>query len=137
LLNGERNPDAFAPADSTETSIMEIIMLYIEDHYSKELDREHLAHKAGMNIHRFSRVFNETFGQSVKSYLNHIRIHKAAELLRNSKELSVTKIAASVGYTNMVHFERVFREVFGTSPRKFRMNYNAESAQSRHLWHFE
>ena len=72
-----------------------------------------------MDKYKLSKLFNERFGQSMKSYLNTIRIKKAAELLQN-QELGVAEVAFSVGYGSVPHFCRVFREAYGLSPKEHR-----------------
>ncbi|MCL5021801.1 MAG: helix-turn-helix domain-containing protein [Nitrospirae bacterium] len=119
ILKGERGEALQERAESTIESVMESIAAFIADNCADELTRDKLAGKACMNRYKFSKIFNKQFGQSIKSYLNDARMKKAAELLDN-RELSVTDIALSVGYRNIVHFERVFKKMFGTSPARFR-----------------
>lgn len=72
-----------------------------------------------MNRYKFSKIFNERFGQNIPSYLNNIRTEKSAELLRNP-DLNIIEIAYSVGYRNVDHFNRVFRGKYGMSPKEYR-----------------
>jgi len=39
-----------------------------------------------------------------------------------NSELSITEIALFVGYKNVDHFERIFRNIYGISPRNYRKN---------------
>jgi len=39
----------------------------------------------------------------------------------------VAKIAENVGFDNMTHFGRVFKEITGLSPLKYRQTYKIES----------
>ncbi|NMA94667.1 MAG: helix-turn-helix transcriptional regulator, partial [Clostridiales bacterium] len=56
-------------------------------------------------------------------YINNVRIKEAQALLL-STDYKVIDISAKVGYTNTSHFGRVFREMTGYSPLRFR-KYNA------------
>lgn len=78
---------------------------------------------ACMNIYKFSKTFKERIGQSLPSYLNSIRIKKAAELLKNP-DLSITEIAYFVGFGSVEHFIRIFKEVYGVSPKEYRRREN-------------
>ena len=61
-----------------------------------------------------------TFSQ----YLNIIRLEKAIDLLNhNTERLSVTDIASLCGFDTIRHFNRVFRELTGFSPRELPENY--------------
>ncbi|HBR17892.1 MAG: hypothetical protein A3G39_09340 [Deltaproteobacteria bacterium RIFCSPLOWO2_12_FULL_43_16] len=109
-FEGVKNRDEF---------IMDGIAAYIEEKYTEELTREKIAEMANMNRNKFCIAFKKRFGHTFTSYLNHIRINKAVELLKNP-DLNITEIAYFVGYGNVVHFERVFKEKYGVSPRKYR-----------------
>lgn len=61
-----------------------------------------------------------TFSQ----YLNIIRLEKAIYLLNhNTRQLSITDIASCCGFDTIRHFNRVFRELTGFSPRELPENY--------------
>ena len=66
-----------------------------------------------------ARVFREVTGHAPIEYLIHMRVRKAMELLRDTP-WSVTKIAASVGFTNANYFSRQFKAVTGGSPTAYR-----------------
>lgn len=48
------------------------------------------------------------------------RLAQAAFLLKNT-DRNVDDIAGAVGYENMGYFHRLFKDVFGVSPRHYRM----------------
>jgi YesN/AraC family two-component response regulator len=98
---------------------MEGVAAYIRHNYQEDIRRDKLAEMAGMEIHQFSRVFNERFGRSVKTYLNQMRCEHAGNLLRESN-LSITEIAHCVGFGSLSQFNRSFKEVFGAMPSDYR-----------------
>lgn len=55
-----------------------------------------------------------------------MRIKEARALLINTA-FKVAKIAENVGFDNMTHFGRVFKEITGLSPLKYRQTYKIES----------
>jgi YesN/AraC family two-component response regulator len=119
ILLGEPCREECPTVGSREAFIMEGIAEYVETHFRDDLSREKLAQLFSMDPSRLSKVFAETFGQNVRSYLNGVRMRKAAELLKDS-DLSITDVALFVGYENVQHFNRVFREIHGLSPRAYR-----------------
>jgi len=117
ILEGKKKGEETESTGSSNVFIMDCIAAFIEENSAKDLRRDELAKRARMDKYKFSKVFNERFGQGMKSYLNAIRTKKAAELLR-SQDLSVAEIAFSVGYGSVPHFCRVFREAYGLSPKE-------------------
>jgi two-component system response regulator YesN len=106
-------------SESREEFILEAIAEHIEDIYSKNLTLDKLAAMAGMSKFKFSKAFINRFKQTFASYLNNLRINHASELLRNL-DLNISEVAHAVGYKNVVHFERKFKETYGMTPREYR-----------------
>jgi AraC-like DNA-binding protein len=74
---------------------------------------------AGMSVPYFCSRFKKAFDISPIECLIQHRMHHAAHLLTN-KNLSVTQIAAEVGYDDLFHFSKMFKKRFGLSPRELR-----------------
>jgi len=129
LLEGKENQDNPDQVKSSEVFVMDCIAVFIEENFDKDLCRNELAEKAHMERYKFSRVFNAHFGKSFKSYLNRIRVNRAAELLKKDIHLNVTDIAISVGYNGISHFEKVFREAYGISPGRYRKNQTSSHSE--------
>lgn len=119
ILREEKDKGDTNSAENRDEFIMDGIAEYIETNYKEDLTRNKLASMTGMNKYKFSRDFKKRFGQNFRSYLNRIRIKNAAELLKDT-HLNITDIALSVGYGSIIHFERIFRNVYGIPPRKYR-----------------
>jgi YesN/AraC family two-component response regulator len=119
ILGGEESNRNFESVDSREEFILDAIAVHIEENYMKDLTLNKLASMSCMNRFKFCRAFKERVGQTFISYLNRIRVKNAAELLKN-RNLNITDIAFFVGYNSVVHFDRVFRTMYGISPREYR-----------------
>jgi len=102
-----------------EEFIMDGIAAYIEDRSMEDLNLDKLSRMVCMSRFSFCRAFKGRFGLSFISYLNSIRVKKAARLL-DDPNLRITEIATFVGYESVAHFGRVFRKVYGVSPTAFR-----------------
>ena len=92
---------------------------HIEAHYDQPLSLPELADMAHMSRSSFFRSFREALGHSPVEHLNHVRIARACDLLRQGA-LNVTQIAYRVGFADSNYFARQFRKVMGCSPREFR-----------------
>jgi len=69
-----------------------------------------------------SRVFKQTVGIALKDYMIGHRINQAKQLLAETAE-SVEAVGEQVGYPDVYHFSRLFKNRVGTSPMQFRRNY--------------
>ncbi|MCI8441193.1 MAG: helix-turn-helix transcriptional regulator [Provencibacterium sp.] len=75
----------------------------------------------------FSRSFKEEMGVTFPKYLTALRIRKARELLLVTS-LRIDEVAAMVGISNRVTFNRLFKQSEGMSPGQFReLNQNVGS----------
>lgn len=78
-----------------------------------------LASAAGMSRSGFATRFAERYRQTPMQFVQYVRMHSAARLLRTS-EMSVKCLAAAVGYSSRSQFTRAFKGVHGVDPTKFR-----------------
>lgn len=67
----------------------------------------------------FCRLFKKVLGMSFVEYLHRTRIDHAKDLLLSSDH-AVSYIAGEVGFENVSHFNKVFREFTGITPSTFR-----------------
>lgn len=78
-----------------------------------------LAHEFGINEHKLKNGFKQLYGTSVYRFLTHERLKRATLLLQNTS-LPVKRIAQLVGFKNMSHFSKAFKNQYGVSPRTLR-----------------
>ena len=69
----------------------------------------------------FSHQFKTLTGYAPVQYLNRLRIEKAKELLL-TEDLSVSEVAALVGYKDPLYFSKAFKKATGSSPKMFHGN---------------
>ncbi len=70
----------------------------------------------------FSRYFARITGMSFSSYLNIIRVAEAVSLIEEGR-LSITEIAHASGFGTIRHFNRIFKEITGFSPKNLPENF--------------
>ncbi len=97
-----------------------VVLDYLNEHYTEELSLEALAKIANFSEFHFHRIFTTFVGESLYKYIQRIRIEKAANRLRYSHEKSVTEIALDSGFSNSASFARTFKEFFGMSATHWR-----------------
>lgn len=109
-----RNPDT-SPIPDYVVKAQSII----KDHYHQRLTLSELANKVNVNSAYLSYSFRKYTGQNVVEYLTKIRIEASKCLLR-STNMQIQEIAESVGYFDVKYFSRVFRNLTGCPPSKYR-----------------
>lgn len=101
------------PADSR----LHPVINYISEHIREDLRLDHLAAKFHFSTRNLSRLFKES-GIHFSSYLNHLRIMRAIELLTDGKK-NIQEIAYETGFSSPNNFNRVFKQIAGTSPKLY------------------
>jgi YesN/AraC family two-component response regulator len=83
-------------------------------------------------VHRSSaylgRIYRSAKSESISDAINHIRLHRAAELLTTTVT-PINEIAETVGMTNTSYFYTLFKKAFGTTPNDYRSN-NVPTSES-------
>ena len=77
-----------------------------------------LAVLAGMSPSKLKLLFRQIFGNSIFNYYQECRMKEAALLLKEGK-LSVSEVGYQLGFTNLSHFSRVFKEHIGMKPKEY------------------
>jgi AraC-like DNA-binding protein len=80
---------------------------------------EALAHACNLSRSAFAERFVARVGKPPATYLAHVRLDAATDLLRDTS-LSLTLIAERVGYTSEAAFSRAFKNRYSTPPARWR-----------------
>jgi AraC family transcriptional regulator, regulatory protein of adaptative response / methylphosphotriester-DNA alkyltransferase methyltransferase len=91
----------------------------IEAEYESKLALDDLARRVATSRRQLQRSFTEAGETSFRTYLQRIRMERAAELLRTGT-LPVNQVASAVGYRQPAQFAKAFRRHHGTPPSAFR-----------------
>jgi AraC family transcriptional regulator, arabinose operon regulatory protein len=95
---------------------------HIEAHFREALDVGGLAAMADLSKAHYSTRFQAAFGIAPMAYCIQLRLRHAVLLLGNPN-LSISEIAARVGYDDAFHFSKLFRKHLGCSPRAWRQGF--------------
>lgn len=102
------------------------ILTFIGKNYpNPELKLADIAKALSMTEDKTSEEIRIATGKSFKAYLNTIRIEESKRLLKETT-MQISEIAFSVGYNNVQHFNRVFKESVGVAPGAFRDGASGE-----------
>lgn len=97
---------------------------YINKHFSEPLTLAGVSAHCGYNPSYFSRKFKQYTNYSFVSYLNHVRLVYAINLLNTDTDKSVGEISAECGFNSIRHFNREFRREFEITPSEYRRKEN-------------
>ncbi len=86
---------------------------------------EELARACSLSRSAFAARFVARVGKPPATYLAHVRMDAATDLLRDTS-LPVTLIAENVGYTSEAAFSRAFKHRYGTPPARWRRDIRAK-----------
>lgn len=91
----------------------------IEAEYPAKLALDDVARRVATSRRQLQRAFAEAGETSFRTYLHHVRMDRAAALLRKGSA-SVNEVAGAVGYRQPAQFAKAFRRYHGTLPSSFR-----------------
>lgn len=114
------------PADKNYYPLSQIetikkIHAFLKEHYSERYTINELSQSFNISQTILKRCFKAVYGDSLYAYMKIYRLQKAEQLLRETN-LSVSEIAAEIGYLNPNKFTSAFTAEYGLSPTAYRKN---------------
>ncbi len=106
-------------AETLVPATTRLLLDFIEANLGQDLRLADLAKIAGLSRAHFARSFQQVLSMSPHVYVQHRRLHRAAELLRQHNE-PTKEIARLTGFADAAHLARAFRLKFGISPSRLR-----------------
>lgn len=98
------------------------VMTHIDRNINTNLSNPKLAEIATMSTNAFARLFTQETGTSSQKYVKTKRIDKACILLHHSNQ-SIESIATSCGFADRYHFTRIFSQITGYAPGRYRKEF--------------
>ncbi|HJW47678.1 MAG TPA: AraC family transcriptional regulator [Lysobacter sp.] len=118
LANGQARTTVAATARDRRRAVA--AALWLDAHAHEDIDLQTAADQAGLSAYHFLRLFARVVGVTPHQYLLRARLRRAARLLTQDDERTVTDIAFDVGFADLSNFVRSFHRAAGVSPRHFR-----------------
>jgi AraC family transcriptional regulator len=94
------------------------VTTYIEEHVAERISLATLAQLARLSPYYFCRAFKQSFGIPPHRYHTNRRIEHAKALLAQ-RDVSVTDIGMSVGFSETSSFSAAFRKATGVTPSSY------------------
>ena len=95
------------------------VLHFIHTNFDKEISLEQLSQTFYLSPYYLCREFKKHTNTTIVQYLNVTRIMNAQRKLLETNH-SITEISRETGFSNITHFNRVFKSITGVSPSQFR-----------------
>ena len=118
LIAREERPEK---APERKSRIGEVIR-YIHSHYQEEISLEMLAQMFYVSPYYLCREFKKSTNSTIVRYINVTRIMNAQRKFMETSK-NITDISKETGFSNLTHFNRVFKSVTGMSPSQYRKQF--------------
>lgn len=92
------------------------IASFMLNNFEKNMTIEDFANLSGRSLSSFNRDFKKKYGETPKRWLTEKKMEKANKLLLAN--YSVTDCALEVGYSNVSHFIKAYKLIYGKTPRE-------------------
>ena len=102
---------------------------YVRAHFAEPLSVAAVAAAVGASPDHLHRCFRAHGHASIVALVHHLRLERAAALLRDT-DLSVLEIAHAVGFASQSHLSRLFNRRYGCPPGRYRASVWPESGTS-------
>ena len=108
------------PLKHKDDDVVQKVINLLGENYGNQITLADLGDKFGYHPNYLNQVFMMRTGKPIYAYLQELRIIKAIDLLQNST-LPISEIAISIGFCEIAHFSKTFKQKTGLSPSAFRI----------------
>lgn len=111
------------PIESHQKQETERVIDYINSNYhNASLSLEDACREVGLNRNKLSDILKKNVGMTFSSYVNEIRLKEACRLLIET-DLQVVEISINIGFGNVSHFNKVFKQAYQKTPLEYRREH--------------
>lgn len=103
---------------SRPKDVVEKVKQYIQAHISENISVDDLAGIVYLSADHLRRIFKKQENITIVDYIIKKRMELAKTLLERD-ELTITMISAKVGYNNYSYFTKMFKKMYGMTPREY------------------
>ncbi len=108
------------PLKNKDYDVVQKVINLLNENYSGQILLSDIGDKFGYHPNYLNQIFTLRIGKPIYAYLQELRIMKAIDLLQNSA-LPIGEIAISIGFCDIAHFSKTFKQKTGLSPSSFRI----------------
>lgn len=105
-----------------QTRLLQQILKYVDVHFRENCTLSQMSGDLGYDYSYLSKLFMKYIGMNFTSYLSHVRINYACDMLTTTDE-RIIDISLLSGYKSLRSFNRNFIDVLGTTPSEYRKTF--------------
>lgn len=113
----EKSTETNEMSEGDRKFVMQATRLIIENMSNTDFNINTLCQEMAMSRTLFYSRLKSLTGNGPQEFIRIIRLQKAAELLKEGK--NVTEVAADTGFVNTKYFSLLFKKKFGVQPSKY------------------
>ncbi|MBR5985164.1 MAG: helix-turn-helix transcriptional regulator [Clostridia bacterium] len=111
-----------AKEDQEKSHIVRKVNALIQDCTEPKISGEMISEKLGMNPQYVRRKYRELAGITIDQAFAEFKISSARIMLLN-RSISISEIAAGLGYASLSHFYKAFTRISGMTPGEYRSKH--------------
>lgn len=111
---------------SSNTSPIDNAINYIHANYFRNITLNEISDISNYSPQHFCRKFKSVTGYTFSEYLQKTRIDYSCRLLQHTN-MKITEIANAVGYSDLQHYELLFRKYINRTPSQHRKFFKKSS----------
>ncbi len=121
---GQAQYSAALSAQSGASDRLRDLIQWIHEHPESDLHVARIAHRVGMSVRNFARVFRRETGLSPARFVETARIERAKLYLEDT-DWSLARVAQRAGFGSEDSLLRAFRRCLGVPPRDYRARFSS------------
>ncbi len=123
-MNGQLLHDYAAAVNGSNKSLgkykqVQLCKQFIDERLYEDLSATTVAEQFHFNVDYLSRLFRESEGVPLATYIRNRKVEEAATLLRNTT-IGISDIGSNLGFSSQSHFTSLFKKMYGMTPKQWR-----------------
>ena len=107
---------------SKGTLLIDEAQQYVARNINKNLKVKEIAEHFHVSERCLEYHFKNLLDTTLKEYINTVRLGNAVNYLQ--MDYTITETSIRMGFSDITHFSRTFKDYFGISPKQYQTNYN-------------
>lgn len=111
----------FMKLDNYDHKLVYSLINYLHSHFSEEVTLDTLSEYFEVDKYKLSKIYKSVTGIPPIQYLIKCRLENAKYLLQSDN--SIEEVCFEVGFNNLSHFSKSFKNHYGKSPKNYQMEH--------------
>lgn len=107
------------PNTARNNARVQAVLSHLAAHFRRAIPLAELTRLTGLSRFHLSRLVRRTTGRTIPHHIRQLRIREACRLLEATNR-SFSDIAYDLGFVDQSYFIKQFREITGTTPKRYR-----------------